>query len=110
MKEEKRIKTKEEWMKELCIDDEGNIVGEEDLEVPLDEIFEEKENGSEIIYTKLKDKNIPFNYKDIVKEKVEFKTIELPQDITNFKDLKEYIDKLPKDENFKISFALKRRE
>lgn len=39
MKEEKKIKTKEEWMDELGIDDEGDIVGEEDLEVPVDELF-----------------------------------------------------------------------
>ena len=43
MKEEKRIKTKEEWMDELGIDDEGDIVGEEDLEVPVDELFADKE-------------------------------------------------------------------
>lgn len=102
MKEEKRIKTKEEWMEELGIDDEGNIVGEEDLEIPLDELF--ANGGSE------RDGNVPFNYNDIKNKKVEFDNIELPVDITNFKELKEYIDKLPKDANFNISFSLKRRE
>lgn len=89
MKEEKRIKTKEEWMEELGIDDEGNIVGEEDLEVPVDELFADN---------------------DIENNKVEFDNLELPEDITSFRDLKEYIDKLPKDANFNINFSLKRRE
>ena len=89
MKEEKRIKTKEEWMEELGIDDEGNIVGEEDLEVPVDELFADN---------------------DIENNKVEFDNLELPEDITSFRGLKEYIDKLPKDANFNINFSLKRRE
>lgn len=89
MKEEKRIKTKEEWMEELGIDDEGNIVGEEDLEVPVDELFADN---------------------DIENNKVEFDNLELPEDITSFRDLKEYIDNLPKDANFNINFSLKRRE
>ena len=89
MKEEKRIKTKEEWMDELGIDDEGDIVGEEDLEVPVDELFADN---------------------DIENNKVEFDNLELPEDITSFRDLKEYIDKLPKDANFNINFSLKRRE
>ncbi len=89
MKEEKRIKTKEEWMEELGIDDEGNIVGEEDLEVPVDELFADN---------------------DIENNKVEFDNLELPEGITSFKELKEYIDKLPKDANFNINFSLKRRE
>lgn len=89
MKEEKRIKTKEEWMEELGIDDEGNIVGEEDLEVPVDELFADN---------------------DIENNKVEFDNSELPEGITSFKELKEYIDKLPKDANFNINFSLKRRE
>jgi hypothetical protein len=89
MKEEKKIKTKEEWMDELGIDDEGDIVGEEDLEVPVDELFA---------------------YNDIENNKVEFDNLELPEDITSFRDLKEYIDKLPKDANFNINFSLKRRE
>lgn len=100
MKEEKRIKTKEEWMKELGIDDEGDIVGEEDLEVPVDELFADKEN----------DRNIPFKYNDIENNKVEFDNLDLPEDVTNFRELKEYIDKLPKDANFNINFSLKRRE
>lgn len=89
MKEEKRIKTKEEWIEELGIDDEGDIVGEEDLEVPVDELFADN---------------------DIENNKVEFDNLELPEDITSFRDLKEYIDKLPKDANFNINFSLKRRE
>lgn len=89
MKEEKKIKTKEEWMEELGIDDEGDIVGEEDLEVPVDELFA---------------------YNDIENNKVEFDNLELPEDITSFRGLKEYIDKLPKDANFNINFSLKRRE
>ncbi len=89
MKEEKKIKTKEEWMDELGIDDEGDIVGEEDLEVPVDELFADN---------------------DIENNKVEFDNLELPEDITSFRDLKEYIDKLPKDANFNINFSLKRRE
>ena len=89
MKEEKKIKTKEEWMEELGIDDEGDIVGEEDLEVPVDELFA---------------------YNDIENNKVEFDDLELPEDITSFRGLKEYIDKLPKDANFNINFSLKRRE
>lgn len=89
MKEEKKIKTKEEWMEELGIDDEGDIVGEEDLEVPVDELFADN---------------------DIENNKVEFDNLELPEDITSFRDLKEYIDKLPKDANFNINFSLKRRE
>lgn len=102
MKEEKRVKTKEEWMEELGIDDEGDIVGEEDLEIPLDELF--ANGGSE------RDRNVPFKYNDVKNKKVEFDNLELPVDITNFKELKEYIDKLPKDANFNISFSLKRRE
>lgn len=89
MKEEKSIKTKEEWMEELGIDDEGDIVGEEDLEVPVDELFADN---------------------DIENNKVEFDNLELPEDITSFRGLKEYIDKLPKDANFNINFSLKRRE
>lgn len=89
MKEEKKIKTKEEWMEELGIDDEGDIVGEEDLEVPVDELFADN---------------------DIENNKVEFDNLELPEDITSFRGLKEYIDKLPKDANFNINFSLKRRE
>ena len=89
MKEEKKIKTKKEWMEELGIDDEGDIVGEEDLEVPVDELFADN---------------------DIENNKVEFDNLELPEDITSFRDLKEYIDKLPKDANFNINFSLKRRE
>lgn len=89
MKEEKKIKTKEEWMEELGIDDEGDIIGEEDLEVPVDELFA---------------------YNDIENNKVEFDNLELPEDITSFRGLKEYIDKLPKDANFNINFSLKRRE
>lgn len=89
MKEEKKIKTKEKWMEELGIDDEGDIVGEEDLEVPVDELFADN---------------------DIENNKVEFDNLELPEDITSFRDLKEYIDKLPKDANFNINFSLKRRE
>lgn len=89
MKEEKKIKTKDEWMEELGIDDEGNIVGEEDLEVPVDELFADN---------------------DIENNKVEFDNLELPEDITSFRGLKEYIDKLPKDANFNINFSLKRRE
>lgn len=89
MKEEKRIKTKEEWMEELGIDDEGDIVGEEDLEVPVDELFADN---------------------DIENNKVEFDNLELSEDITSFRDLKEYIDNLPKDANFNINFSLKRRE
>lgn len=100
MKEEKRIKTKEEWMEELGIDDEGDIVGEEDLEVPVDELFTDKEN----------DRNVPFKYNDIENNKVEFDNLELPENVTNFSELKEYIDKLPKDANFNINFSLKRRE
>lgn len=107
MKEEKRIKTKEEWMEELGIDDEGDIVGKEDLEIPVDELFANGGSDSDITE---RDRNVPFKYNDIENKKVEFDNLELPVDITNFKELKEYIDKLPKDANFNISFSLKRRE
>lgn len=107
MKEEKRIKTKEEWMEELGIDDEGDIIGEEDLEIPLDELFAKRESDSDITE---RDSNVPFKYNAIENNKVEFDNLELPVDITNFKELKEYIDKLPKDANFNINFSLKRRE
>lgn len=105
MKKEKRIKTKEEWMEELGIDDEGGIVGEEDLEIPFDELFANGESDGDITE---RDRNVPFKYNDIENKKVEFDNLELPVDVTNFKELKEYIDKLPKNLNFNISFSLKR--
>lgn len=94
MKEMK--KTKEERMKELCVDDEGSIVGEEDLEIPVEELLEAEENKSKT-----------FSYKQ--REFDDFENLELPE-ISSFKELKEYIDKLPKDKKFSISFCLKIKE
>ena len=89
-------KTKEERMKELCVDDEGSIVGEEDLEILVEELLEAEENKSKT-----------FSYKQ--REFDEFENLELPE-ISSFKELKEYIDKLPKDKKFSISFCLKIKE